>query len=284
MKALFPGGVGWPVINMAPFIETWEVLAREIPQAHRVWYKKTNQPSSHSHGPVKHGCISNRIVTFQIVRHLLLNHDYGRKNMFELPSVQDAVLWGCEICCRVSYVYQHMWSLAQLSWQSIFRRARFSFEIRITFKHQQCHDWLTYPPGHVPPFKKTKGLIRPYQEKPMVKRWGRRWVGGLAIPMVSICRPKTSIWGWAPICILALDLKSRATRKTSIMLVLSTLVGVKYNPSDILLTSHIFSFLILGAPSSNFEGHSEYVPVHWSIFPVRWRFMSLPGAQSVIHT
>ena len=61
---------------------------------------------------------------------------------------------------------------------------------------------------------------------------------------------------------MALDLKSRATRKTSIMLVLSTLVGVKYNPSDILLTSHIFSFLILGAPSSNFEGHSEYVPVH----------------------
>ena len=36
--------------------------------------------SSHNHGSVKNGCISNRIVTFQIVRHFPLNHDYSKKS------------------------------------------------------------------------------------------------------------------------------------------------------------------------------------------------------------
>ena len=35
---------------------------------------------------VKNGCISNRIVTFQIVCHFPLNHDYGRKSTF-LPKM-----------------------------------------------------------------------------------------------------------------------------------------------------------------------------------------------------
>ena len=38
-------------------------------------------PSSHNDGSVKNGCISNRIVTFQILRHFPLNHDYGGKSI-----------------------------------------------------------------------------------------------------------------------------------------------------------------------------------------------------------
>ena len=32
--------------------------------------------SSHNHGSVKNGCISNRIVTFQMSSHFSLNHDF----------------------------------------------------------------------------------------------------------------------------------------------------------------------------------------------------------------
>ena len=43
-------------------------------------------PFSHNHGSMENGCISNRIVTFQISRHYPLNHDYGRKGTCFTPS------------------------------------------------------------------------------------------------------------------------------------------------------------------------------------------------------
>ena len=39
------------------------------------WSSKKWTPFSHHHGSVKHGCISNRIVTCKICCHFLLNHD-----------------------------------------------------------------------------------------------------------------------------------------------------------------------------------------------------------------
>ena len=39
----------------------------------------SNYTSSHNHGSVKNGCISNRIVTFKRYSAIFLFHDYGRK-------------------------------------------------------------------------------------------------------------------------------------------------------------------------------------------------------------
>ena len=65
-------------------------------------------PSSHSHGLMKHGCISNRIVTFQTVRHFLLPWLWEKEYVWATFSA--AVSWGCEICRVVtwdlSFVYQ----------------------------------------------------------------------------------------------------------------------------------------------------------------------------------
>ena len=44
---------------------------------------------------VKNGCISNRIVNFQIVRNVPLNHDYGRKSRVFLPLVGSQMIFVC---------------------------------------------------------------------------------------------------------------------------------------------------------------------------------------------